>query len=477
MSTLFSSLNTSGNSLGVLQEALNVIQNNISNASTPGYATQGLSLESQPLQLLGGLAGGVAAGGLENSRDDFAEESVQRQVQLQGFYEQQSTSVGSLESLFDVSGKTGVPASLSQLFQSFSAWSANPSDLTARQNVLSSAGTLADDVRGLAGQLAASSHGIDKQIQTTVSSINDLANTLAQYNADRMGAAQADPGEDAKLYASLEQLSQYTDFTALKQPDGTVTVLLGGQTPLVVGKQAFSISADSAIPAVPPPVNPAAPPSARILDSQGKEITAQIAGGELGGLLDVRNRVLGSMLGDAYQQGSLNQFAQGLADTVNQIQGAGTVSQLPGAPTGVPVFTYSQADPTAVAASLNLNSEITPQDLAAVDAAGNVNGNAIRLANLGSSTSPDGNINGLTLNGFFSRIMSTVGQESASAKDNSQNQAQVAAQAHSLRDQASGVSLDDQAVHLLEFQRSYEAAAKMISVLKDLTETAINIIP
>lgn len=476
MSTLFSSLNTSGNTLGVLQDALNVIQNNISNASTPGYAKQGLALEALPLQVLGGLAGGVAAGPLENSRDDFAEESVQRQVQAQGYFDQQASSIGSIENLFDVSGKTGVPAGLTGLFQSFSAWSANPSDLTARQTVLTSAGTLADSVRSLAAQLSASSRSVDQQIQTTVSSINELARTLAQYNADRLVGTQADPGQDAKLYATLEQLAQYSDFTALKQPDGTVTVLLGGQTPLVVGKESFSVSTDSAIPTVPAPVNPSAPPSARILDSQGKDITGQISGGKLGGLLDVRNRVLASILGDAYQQGALNQFAQGLADTINQIQADGTVSQAPGAAHGAPLFTYSQADPTAVAASLSLNSELTPDQLAAVDAAGNVNGNAIRLANLGASNTPDGNINGLTLTGFFGQIMSSVGQESASAQDNSQTQAQVAAQARSLRDQASGVSLDEQAVQLIQFQRSYEAAARVISVLKDLTETVINII-
>ena len=49
-------------------------------------------------------------------------------------------------------------------------------------------------------------------------------------------------------------------------------------------------------------------------------------------------------------------------------------------------------------------------------------------------------------------------------------------QARALREQSSGVSLDDEAVHVLEFQRSYQAAAKMMGVVDELTQTVIGLI-
>jgi len=53
---------------------------------------------------------------------------------------------------------------------------------------------------------------------------------------------------------------------------------------------------------------------------------------------------------------------------------------------------------------------------------------------------------------------------------------QSVAQAKALRDQVSGVSLDEEAVRVMELQRGYQAITKMISVIDGLTETIINMI-
>jgi flagellar hook-associated protein FlgK len=38
------------------------------------------------------------------------------------------------------------------------------------------------------------------------------------------------------------------------------------------------------------------------------------------------------------------------------------------------------------------------------------------------------------------------------------------------------VNLDEEAIALLEFQRAYEAAAKMVATLDEMTETVLNMI-
>lgn len=474
MSNLLASLQSSANALDVFQQALTVIQNNVNNASTPGYAKQSLNLESQPLVVTGGLLGGVASQGLHDSRDQYAEENVQVQNSSLGYYSAQAQSTGSIESLFDVSGNGGVPAALNNLLSAFSAWSTNPNDATARQTVLSSAQGLAQSVNGLANSLSSTSQQLDTQISSTVSQINSIAGQIEQYNQQRMQATAPDPGAEAQLYSSLGSLSQLTNFSTVTQSDGTITVMLGGGSPLVIGTQVNALSVSNSVNNNPPATNPGSPPTAHILDSQGQDITSQVSSGQLGGLLDSRNRVIGGMLGDSQQQGSLNQFAQTLADTVNQILESGTVSSAPGAAAGTALFTYDNSDPTKAAGSLALNSALTPDQLAPVDSSGTANGIANQLASLGSAGTTQGLIGGRNLVQYMSQIASSIGLENQTATSNQTTQQSVASQASTLRDQISGVSLDEQAVGVLQFQRAYQAAAQVLTVLNTLADTTLN---
>src|SRR2546422_1911782 len=54
---------------------------------------------------------------------------------------------------------------------------------------------------------------------------------------------------------------------------------------------------------------------------------------------------------------------------------------------------------------------------------------------------------------------------------------QLLTQAQALRDQRQGVSLEEEAVNLLQYQRAFEAAARVIHVIDDLTQTAISLVP
>src|SRR3954466_15329550 len=143
MSNLFESLHSAGAALGVYQRALEVIQNNVTNSMTPGFAKQRLQLVARPLDLASGLAGGVADRGLASARNEHAEDEVRQQLQMVGFDDAKVDVSGVVERLFDVSGKGGLSGGLTQLFNSFSAWSVAPSDANARASVLDAARLLA----------------------------------------------------------------------------------------------------------------------------------------------------------------------------------------------------------------------------------------------------------------------------------------------------------------------------------------------
>ena len=416
------------------------------------------------------------SGGLKNSRDQYAEEAVQSQTQALGFYTAQAQNSGTIQSFFDVSGTTGVSASLSALFQSFSAWSNTPTDPTAQQNVLAAADTVAQSFQGLSNSLTQTAQQIDGQIGSTVQQINTIGAQIQQYNVQRMQSPQPDPGADAQLYSALQNLSQLTNFTTLTQSNGTVTVLLAGGTPLVDGTQQNVLSSSASVDTQPPPVYAQSLPTEHILDAQGNDVTSEITSGQLGGLLDTRNRVLAGILGDSQQQGTLNQLAQGLADTVNQILESGTVSTSAGAANGTALFTYNSNNPATVASTLALNPAITSAQLAPVDASGNANGNANALAALESATGTQGTIGGLSYIQYFGQIAGNAGQENQTATANAQAQQQVAAQAETLRSQVSGVSLDQEASAMLQFQQAYQASAQVLTVLDNLGADLMNLI-
>jgi|NGEPerStandDraft_6_1074524.scaffolds.fasta_scaffold00733_3 flagellar hook-associated protein 1 FlgK len=462
MSNLLAMLATSGNALDVYQQALSVVQNNVNNASTPGYARQSLNLEAQPLDVADGLAGGVAAAGLDNSRDQYAEEQVQRQTQALGQYTAQANATGTIQSFFDASGSSGVSAALSSLLQAFSAWSVTPNDATAQQSVLDSAGNVAASINGLASSLSQTSQQLDTSIASTASQINSIAAQIQSYNVQRLTETTPDPGQDAQLHSALDSLSQLTNFSTVTQADGTVTVLLGGGSPLVIGSQQSALSTASS------------PAGAQVLDSQGNDITSQVTSGQLGGMLDGRNRVLGSMLGNAQQTGTLNQFATAIAGAVNQILESGTVSTATGASAGTALFAFASSTPTDAAATLEVNPAITASQLAPVDSAGNSNGNANRLAAL--ENTPLTQLGGMSLTQYFGQVTSAIGTENQNATDNEQSQQQIVAQATTLVNQVSGVSLDQEATNILQFQRAYQATAQVLTVINTLADSLINMI-
>ncbi|MBI1791222.1 MAG: hypothetical protein HYR60_27145 [Acidobacteria bacterium] len=409
--SLFTAVGASADALENFQRALETIQNNVSNASTPGFARQTQLCTADPFDPEHGLAGGSSLGARQSARDELAEAGVRRQASLEGRFGQ----------------------------------------LSARQQVLDRAVQLARSFQGQSQALRSAEAGERRQIPGQVERINQLTGLIRDHNLhvrDNAGAG-SDPGVDAQVHSQLEELSQWADIQALRQNDGSFTVLLGGQTPLVIGNRQYALQADlSAIPA-------------RVLDAQGAGVTAHIGGGRLAGTLQAANVTLPRFIAD------LDTLAQGVADAVNQTLAAGIDST--GQP-GTALFTYNQ--PSDAAATIAV-AAITPGQLAAAHPASpGGNGNALDLAALARSVQ----INGYTFTGFYGQLSAAVGSELASARDSRDSHLELLAQARELRAQTQGVSLNEEAARLIEFQRAYQAAAKMVTTLDELTRATIEMI-
>lgn len=453
MGNLLTSLLSTASALNVYEKALEVIQNNTTNATTPGYARQILLLEARRFQLDEGAPGGVAAGSLQSTRDQYAERNVQVQQQLLGASDAFVSQLSQLEPIFDLQSDTGVSGSLNHLFAAFSQLTVSPNDAVARQSVINAANAVARAFNTSANSLKAASIAADNEIRNSVSNINAIVADIQKINvAMRSNAdAAADPGLDARLHVDLENLAQYADFTTIRQADGTVSIFLGGQKPLLIGASQFEIQADFS------------DPQTKILDVNGNDITSVIQQGKLAALLTVKNVDVPGYLSQ------LNQLAQSVADEINTQLAAG-VDQT-GNP-GAPLFSYSATG--SEARTLTVTS-ITASQIAAGNAANpGGNDNAIALSQLQNQTIAA--LGNFTFTQFYGNLSSVAGRDLANAKDSQSTQQQLLAQARSLRADASAVSLDEEAAKLMAYQKVYDATGRLISVINDMTQTLLGII-
>ena len=451
MGTISTAMYSSAEALQAMEQAMAVTQNNVANANTPGYARQIQTFEAQQFNIEQGLGGGVSAGIVQTTRDVYAEKQVQAQQSAVNFASQTMSDLQALEPQFDVTGASGISAALNNLFNSFSALSVSPNDTVARQTVLTQAQNTANAFQETATAIFNTGNSVQSETQATVNDINRLTGTIAQINSQvrTNPDGSVDAGVDAQMYSTLEELSQDVNFTTVTQSSGQIVVLLDGQTPLVMGDTSFAIQGNFSLP------------QSEIEDQNGNDITSQITGGQLGSEIQTTNRVLPSYLS------SLNTLAQTLADQVNTTL-AGGLDENGQAPT-TDLFSYDTG--ADAASTLSLNPLTTDQLAAALPGAPGGNGNALALAALQTANA----VNGETFTGAFGALGGQVGQDVSGAQTAQQTSQSLLTQAQNLRQQVSGVSLDQEAANLMVYQEAYQASAKYISTLSDLLNMLVQL--
>jgi flagellar hook-associated protein 1 FlgK len=195
------------------------------------------------------------------------------------------------------------------------------------------------------------------------------------------------------------------------------------------------------------------------------DVTAEITGGRLGGLLQVRDVNIPDYLG------RLDTLAAELVSEVNALHSAGF--DLNGA-TGQTFFGYSTAPVGTIGAArfIQLDPALAA-DASRVAAAGVAeagdNTTARALAALRDARVLDGNT--ATLSDGWSRLVYRVGRDTQAAADEQTSREEIVKQVDFMRDQVSGISLDEEAMWMLKFQRAYEANARFFSKTRSYPAT------
>jgi len=321
-------LSTSVSGLLAFQRALDITSNNISNVATPGYSVQNVNFTPQPGQAtaIGYIGSGVTIESITRSYDELLAGQVRSSQSGYSSFNTYATQASQIDNMLSDSS-TGLTASLQAFVNALQTVANTPSSTAQRQGLLSQAQGLAQQLQNYNSQLGSYGAGIESQISAAATQINTLSSGIATLNG-QIAAGLASTGQTPNSLMDqrdqmIDQLSQYVKVSTATQADGSMNVYIGSGQPLVIG------STSQTLTAFQDPYNATQHDIGIVSGNTTADVTSEISGGSLGGLLAVRSQVLQPV------QNTLGKFSVGLATLVNQAQQAGI--DLTGA-AGKPMF-------------------------------------------------------------------------------------------------------------------------------------------
>lgn len=454
MGSLSGALSIALGALAANQGAVAVTSNNIANVNTAGYSREQVNLsESAPVMVGNLLFGtGVSLGQTTSIRDNLLERRLDQENQSAAQLSAFLGPMNQVQALFNETAGSGLQTPLTAFFNSLTQLSANPSDSATRQGVITAGQNLASAVQQDSSNLQSLQSNTDLGVQQSVTQINQLTTQIASLNTQISGleGIGQDPGQFQDQQTQLvQQLSGLIGISQTDAGNGSLTITTSGGESLVVGGQSFALSTQ---------VNPNT--TYHDVYAQGTDITSTITGGTLGGDIQVRDQEIPSILNQ------LDTFAYGLATAVNTQSTAGFDAN---GNAGVNFF----VQPTSVTgAASSMAVAITDPNLVAASSDGTVgsNGNAQALANLQNQTI----VNGQTPANYYSGMIFQIGNDVSQATSEQTAVGLVQQQLQDQQGAVSGVSLDQEAVNLIQYQGAYEAAANVVSVVNTLLYDTVN---
>lgn len=153
-------------------------------------------------------------------------------------------------------------------------------------------------------------------------------------------------------------------------------------------------------------------------------------------------------------------------------------------------ITFSQ-DSSGVLAALGVNtffSGTDAQSIAVNDAVvkdpnliaaaknGDSGDNQTALAIADLATTAVKSLNGSTLNDSYQSLITNIATQTSQATADTQATAAVVSTLQNQRESISGVSMDEEAINLMRYQRAYQGAARLVTVVNDMMDTMMNMV-
>ncbi|MER7002592.1 flagellar hook-associated protein FlgK [Dactylosporangium sp. NPDC000555] len=463
MST-FSGLNTALSALYAQRRALDLTGQNIANANTEGYSRQRVELSpaepvSNPARwsTSNGVGAGVRITDVTRLHNEFNTNRTRAERGLNAYLQAQSTVYANVEQTLGEPGSTGLQSQLSDYWAAWSDVANRPGDVSARTQLLSRAGTIADTMRTTRQNLDNLYGATREQLDADIAVVNQTASGIADLNA-RIALAHTANMPTNELSDQRDrlvlQLSELTGATGRLNSDGMVDVSLGGNL-LVQGDTVRTLQAVGSTTVDGLGV---APVRVRFTDNG---TPAAVAAGKVASHLQALNQTIPNTVA------GLDHVAQTLIQTVNAQHAQGyDISATPPSTTPTPqpggdFFTGTGAKDIAVAITdpAKIAASSTPTTPYQGD-----NANLVAAV----AKNPQG------ADTQYRNFVVDIGIQAQTVNRRAAAQQVLADNVTAAEQAESGVSLDEEMTNMLQFQRAYEAAAKVISVIDMTLDSLIN---
>ncbi len=503
MTTLFMALNTADTTLNSDQISLETISHNVANAANSAYTQQTADLAATPPFTIpsmmspvgpGQIGTGVQVTQIGRARNALLDAQYRYENQLGGQWTTLDEQYTQIQGVFGEPSTTGLDSRLSAFWNSWQGLAIDPSNIGARAQVQQDGIALTQSFNSLSQQLTQTQQNADQNVTAQVTTINSLATQIANLN-QQIAAVSASHQQPNDLMDQrdqmIDQLSNITPIIYSTAANGMVTINLATQVPGSTTLQIARPSEAALVSGTSTNLLVANPMGMPTYAADGLTYVNTVlypaltnpVGGLLGAYSQVRDSIIGGATGEIAQ---LNTVAQALTATVNVQHAAGYDAN---GNTGQPFFNVAPpAAPltapftgvaTVTAANITVDPLIVASPLAIMasgttGAAGD-GSNAQSIGNLrtvlGAIGSP---LPGETAQQGYEQIITTLGAQAQVAHNDSQTQASVMQSLTAQRQSIGGVNQDEQMTMLIQFQHSYEAAARIVTTVDSMLNTIIN---
>jgi flagellar hook-associated protein 1 FlgK len=432
---------------------MDVTSHNIANANTLGFSRQSVDFEATtPMKFTFGFIGtGTTVARIGRMRDQFIDRQIYSTNYGLADANVRHDILSQVESALNEPSDAGLNSMMGKFFTAFQDLSLHPEDSGSRNVLLQQAQQLTQAFKNATGALDKTGANLVDDVNQKLAKVNELAQGISDLdiqitNALAQGIEPADIKDQRDL--KIEQLSKLVNISVSEDSRGSTMISVGGTA---------IASRGGAVPLT-------ASLTGGILKitskSTGNDVT--ISSGEIGSELKLHNSTL-----PGYQS-KLDELASALIDRVNTLHAGGYGLGAP-PPTGNNFFTGTSAatigvDP-AIAADVN-------KIAASGDGTPGNNANALAIAGVQNETIMSGNTTSVMQ--FYNGLVSDVGSAVNSADTDGKAKQAIYSQLDSQRSSVSGVSLDEEMTNTIKFQRSYDAAAKLVTTVNDMFLTLIN---
>jgi len=436
-------------SLQSSQSAINTTATNIANVNTEGYTRRRANISN--VNITGQIGIGVTVDDISRIHQGFLDKQLWGENHGLGKYETLNRTLTQVEATFADSTDGGVRAALEQFWSSWSELADDPESASAREIVRDSGSRLATALNSTHGDLLLQQEQAVRELDLQVAEVNRLTTEIAEVNTEltRVNSPELLDERDRLI----NELSKKVNITVREGSNSAANISING-VELVSGGESLNLETT---------VSQREGVYTAVIHIPGFEKEMDGLSGEIGALQEMVNRFVPQYLED------LNALTRAVAGGVNELHAAGAnLDDI----TGLNFFDFAEGGAGAIKVAPEI---LADAGLIATRTPGSGDGNN-DVVNAISALQSSDLLEGNTAAGFFADVMSGLGSQLQQARIAETSQELITGELLSQKDSISGVSLDEEMTRLVQYEQSYEAAARLVRTVDEMMDTLLSIV-